>query len=218
MTTGAIQAKKTGQVNRYIELILLFILLPASLLLNYPTPIKVGLCIGAFIFSLWIVIKEKPVHRSTLWSISTWSFWKGLLLRLAFGMIAAYVIMYFYKPDMIFVIFKDLRLFFAIVFIYSFLSVTAQELAYRTFFFHRYEHLFKNKQVFMLLNAAVFSLAHIIFKDPVVLLMTFAGGLFFAYTYDKSRSLLLVCIEHAIYGLWLFMLGIGDLLAFPMPT
>ncbi len=203
---------------RYIELFLLFVLLPCSFLLDYPAPIKVGLVLACFAYSIWVVARDKPVKRQILWSLNTWDFWKNLIIRMLVVFVGAYVLMYFYKSDAMFVIFKDLRLFFIIVFVYSFLSVTAQEFAYRTFFFHRYRELFNNNTIFLVTNAFLFGLAHIMFGDPVVLLMTFVGGLFFAYTYDKTKSLLVVSIEHAIYGLWLFALGIGDLLAFPMPT
>ena len=203
---------------RYIELFLLFVLLPCSFLLDYPAPIKVGLVLACFAYSIWVVVRDKPVKRQILWSLSNWGFGKQLIVRMLVIFVGAYVVMYFYKPDMMFVIFRDMRLFFIIVFIYSFLSVTAQEFAYRTFFFHRYRELFNNNTIFLITNAFLFALAHIMFENQVVLLMTFVGGLFFAYTYDKTKSLLVVSIEHAIYGLWLFALGIGDLLAFPMPT
>jgi len=88
--------------------------------------------------------------------------------------------------------------FLAIV--YSFLSVTAREFTYRTFFFHSYCELFNSTAIFLITNAFLFALAHIMFENTVVLLMTFVGGLFFAYTYDKTKSLLVVSIEHAIYG------------------
>ncbi len=203
---------------RYIELFLLFVLLPCSFLLDYPAPIKVGLVLACFAYSIWVVVRDKPVKRQVLWSLHTWDFWKQLMVRMLVIFVGAYGVMYFYKPDAMFVIFKDMRLFFIIVFVYSFLSVTAQEFAYRTFFFHRYRELFNNNTIFLITNAFLFALAHIMFENQVVLLMTFVGGLFFAYTYDKTKSLLVVCVEHAIYGLWLFALGIGDLLAFPMPT
>jgi len=203
---------------RYIELFLLFILLPCSFLLDYPIPIKVGLVLACFAYSIWVVARDKPVKRQILWSLSTWGFWKILIVRMLVVFVGAYILMYFYKPDAMFVIFRDMLLFIIIVFVYSFLSVTAQEFAYRTFFFHRYRELFNNNTIFLITNAFLFGLAHIVFENEVVLLMTFVGGLFFAYTYDKTKSLLVVSIEHAIYGLWLFALGIGDLLAFPMPT
>ena len=75
--------------------------------------------------------------------------------------------------------------------------------------------LFKNRSVFVFVNAIVFSLAHIFFRNSLVLLLTFLGGILFAITFNKTRSTILVTIEHAIYGCWLFTVGMGEMLAFP---
>jgi membrane protease YdiL (CAAX protease family) len=102
-----------------------------------------------------------------------------------------------------------------ILIFYTFFSVYPQELIYRTFFFQRYQSLLKNESLFILINAVVFSLAHIFFKNTLVLFSTFIGGIIFAYTYKKTKSTLLVSIEHAIYGCWLFTVGMGNMLGFP---
>ena len=99
--------------------------------------------------------------------------------------------------------------------VYSLFSVYPQELIYRTFFYERYEALVKNEDLFIFINAILFSLAHLFFKSGIVLLITFIGGLLFAYTYFKTKSTLLVTIEHAIYGSWLFTVGMGTMLGFP---
>lgn len=44
------------------------------------------------------------------------------------------------------------------------------------------------------------------------------GGILFVITYTKSKSILLTSAEHAIYGNWLFTIGMGEMLAFPMPS
>jgi len=102
-----------------------------------------------------------------------------------------------------------------ILFIYSFFSVYPQELIFRTFYFQRYECLFQNKNLFIFINATVFALAHLFFKNSLVIVLTFLGGLLFAFTYKKTKSTLLVTIEHAIYGCWLFTVGMGEMLGFP---
>ncbi|WP_452229089.1 CPBP family intramembrane glutamic endopeptidase [Lacinutrix sp. MEBiC02404] len=106
-------------------------------------------------------------------------------------------------------------LWIAILFFYSVFSVYPQELLYRTFYFQRYKKLFKSEVVLFLVNAIVFSLAHLFFKNILVLIMTFLGGILFAITYNKTKSTLLVSIEHAIYGCWLFTVGMGEMLGFP---
>ncbi|WMI67558.1 CPBP family intramembrane glutamic endopeptidase [Mangrovimonas sp. YM274] len=94
-------------------------------------------------------------------------------------------------------------------------SVYPQELIYRTLYFNRYQNLMKSKWISIILNALVFSMAHLMFKNTLVLIMTFLGGLLFALTFLKTKSTTLVSIEHAIYGSWLFTVGMGDMLGFP---
>ncbi|MFD1161884.1 CPBP family intramembrane glutamic endopeptidase [Hwangdonia seohaensis] len=119
------------------------------------------------------------------------------------------------KEALFMVLINKPKLWLFILFIYSAFSVYPQELVYRTFYFKRYHNLFKNKNLFIFLNAVVFSLGHIFFKNTLVIVLTFLGGLLFAITYNKTKSTLLVTIEHAIYGCWLFTVGMGDMLGFP---
>jgi CAAX protease family protein len=66
-----------------------------------------------------------------------------------------------------------------------------------------------------LINAALFSIAHIFFRNIYVIILTFSVGILFALSYIKTRSLFLVSIDHAIYGFWISTLGVGEILAFP---
>ena len=54
------------------------------------------------------------------------------------------------------------------------------------------------------------------FHSLLILLFTFIGGYIFAYTYQKTKSWFWVCAEHAIYGSWLFTVGMGTMLGFPI--
>jgi membrane protease YdiL (CAAX protease family) len=65
------------------------------------------------------------------------------------------------------------------------------------------------KKLSVLTNAALFAFAHIFFKNWVAVIGAFAAGILWAMTYLGSRSLLVVSIEHALYGDLLFTLGIG---------
>ncbi len=94
-------------------------------------------------------------------------------------------------------------------FAYPLFSVIPQELFYRSFFFHRYSELFSSKWSLIFVNALFFSFGHIFFKSPIVMFLTFIAGLIFAYRYNQSKSLLLTVIEHTLYGVWLFISGLG---------
>ena len=85
-----------------------------------------------------------------------------------------------------------------------------------SFFYWRYSHLL-SPGLFLALNAILFSLAHTIFMNGLVFALTLAGGFLFANTYRKTQSLMVTSIEHAVYGLWLYTVGLGEMLAFPGP-
>lgn len=68
------------------------------------------------------------------------------------------------------------------------------------------------------MSALAFAWAHTIIDNPVVYVATFFGGLMFAHTWLQSRSLLLVSAEHALYGFWLFTVGLGMYFGFPVPS
>ena len=61
-------------------------------------------------------------------------------------------------------------------------------------------------------SGAAFAYMHIVFKNPLALLLTFTGGLLFAMTYADTRSLMISAIEHTLYGNYLFTIGLGKYL------
>ena len=60
----------------------------------------------------------------------------------------------------------------------------------------------------MLANAALFSLAHLMYWSWVVAVLTFAGGWIFAQTYQR-RGFPAAWVLHAIAGNVLFTVGMG---------
>ena len=92
---------------------------------------------------------------------------------------------------------------------YPVFSVIPQGLAYRAFFFHRYGNIFGGRIPGIIASALFFSYAHILYKNWLVLGLTFIAGLIFAWRYQKSKSLLISIIEHSLYGVWLFACGLG---------
>lgn len=93
------------------------------------------------------------------------------------------------------------------LFFYPVLSVYPQGIIYRGFIFHRYQKLFPDRRLLIIASALVFGYGHIIFDEPATVGLTVAGGLFFARTYSATRSLILSGIEHALYGDFIFAIG-----------
>ena len=91
--------------------------------------------------------------------------------------------------------------------LYPLLSALPQELVYREFFYQRYEEIFPTKWALLLMSAASFSFLHVVYDNQWAILISFVGGVMFARTYQRTRSLWWVSVEHAIYGALIFTLG-----------
>ncbi len=92
---------------------------------------------------------------------------------------------------------------------YPLFSVVPQGLAYRSMFFHRYGDLFPGNALKIIISAAAFAFGHVLYKNWMVLVLTFVAGLIFGYRYYKTKSLAISVLEHALYGVWLFACGLG---------
>lgn len=198
------------------EFFLLFILLPLSFALEYFNLIKAGLAVAGFTYIIFILKKVEHISFSVKKEIDWKAFWKRTAITfLIIAVVTMGYVLYEDASALFYVPLNDPPLFIVILFVYTFLSVWPQEIIYRTFFFKRYERLFKSKSLFIFIGAIVFMLAHIFFKNTLVLILTFLGGLLFGFSYFKFRSTTLISIEHALYGNWLFTVGMGQMLAFP---
>ncbi|SFZ94277.1 CAAX protease self-immunity [Flaviramulus basaltis] len=198
------------------EFLIIFVLFPLSLALNYSPWIKLVIGFMGFFYVIYVLLrveKEKlKIAPNLKWNL----FWKETFIKLfVIGLITSFFVNLTNKEALFNVLLNKPKLWFFILFIYSLFSVYPQELIYRTFFFKRYKNVFKNTNFLIFINAIVFCLAHIFFKNLLVIILTFLGGILFAITYNKTQSTLLVSIEHAIYGCWLFTVGMGDMLGFP---
>lgn len=167
-------------------------------------------------YCIWISRKENIVSFKELYSLNFQV--KGTVVKFIIAALLLALFMYFYKAENFFIVVRKKPLMWVLITIfYSLFSVYPQEFLYRLFYFKRYRVLFKNQYVLIVVNAFVFSLAHIVFMNLLVSVLTLVGGFLFAYTFYKSKSLLLTSLEHALYGSWLFTIGMGEMLAFPMP-
>jgi len=198
------------------EFFLFFIALPASLALDYAIWLKAGLVVLGLIYILVVLKRTLHISLKVNKGMNWKAFWKRLAIMFVVIALTTTAFVWFTEPKALFYVPRtNIPLLLGILFIYTFLSVWPQEVIYRTFFFERYGSLFKSKPLFVFVNAIVFSLAHIFFKSTLVTILTFIGGILFGLTYLKYRSTTLVSIEHALYGNWLYAVGLGQMLAFP---
>jgi hypothetical protein len=98
-----------------------------------------------------------------------------------------------------------------IMLLYLAMSVVPQELAYRTFYFHRYGALFGSAHwLALLINGVLFGLGHLVIGTDLAIFGTMATGLLFAARYALTRSFWAVFIEHALWGALVFTVGLGQ--------
>ena len=198
------------------ELFLLFVVMPISLAVSIPIWLKVSSVLIGFTYIIYVLFKVEGISLKIKKDIDWNSFRRRLLVTGLVVTITTTIFVWITDASALFYVPRtNPMLFIFILFIYTFLSVWPQELIYRNFFFKRYEILFQSKSLLIFVNAILFSLAHIFFRNTLVLVLTFIGGLIFGLTYLKFRSTTLVSIEHALYGNWLFTVGMGKMLAFP---
>ncbi|WP_223267230.1 CPBP family intramembrane glutamic endopeptidase [Polaribacter sp. IC073] len=172
--------------------------------------------ISGFIYITYVLFKIEKIKLLIKKDINWRVFWQSTIIKLLIiAAITTIFVWYTDKENLFTVMVNKPKLWIFILLFYSLFSVYPQELLYRTFFFKRYKELFKSESLFIFINALLFSLAHLFFKNTLVLLLTFIGGILFAFTFKKTKSTLLVSIEHSIYGCWLFTVGMGSMLGFP---
>ncbi len=196
-----------------IELVVLFVALPFLMryaVFTYRVPLfyalpPVLLLIAAFLFldPGYSLKRElaRTLTRITLASIVG-------IFALGAALVAAAVAVVF--PEYLFgLIASRPSLWAKIMVLYPFTSVLAQEFMYRAFFFHRYGPLFSNRWVLIGVNAIVFAIGHVLFRNWIAVGGTFAAGLLLAWRYERTRSFWAVWIEHVLWGWLVFTIGLG---------
>jgi hypothetical protein len=203
-------------VYKFFEFTLLFIGLPVSLYFDYSPYLKISFLLSGFLYVIWVLLKVEKQQFKIDEFLNWKQFWRRTLVFLTVISVLTILYVLYTDASKLFVVMRTKPLLWAVILCtYSLLSVYPQELIFRTFFFLRYESFVKNKYLFVFINASVFCIAHLLFKNQLVLLLTFLGGILFGLTFQRTRSTLLVSIEHAIYGSWLFTVGMGAMLGFP---
>ncbi|MDW5322502.1 CPBP family intramembrane glutamic endopeptidase [Plantactinospora sp. KLBMP9567] len=114
-------------------------------------------------------------------------------------------------PDRLFALPRQSPLLWAAIMVfYPLFSVYPQELIFRGFLMHRYAPVFGSGRWLVAASAVAFGFVHLIFGNALSVLATLAGGWLFARRYQRTGSLLVASVEHALYGLLVFTVGLGD--------
>lgn len=200
------------RIGLVLELGALYGVLPGLFLLDLGRPVMTAVLVGAFLYVIVQCIRLRLFHRSPQRPD-----WRAILPAFVVFALVSTAVLAAVRPELLFGPPRRApQVWLTFLFIYSVFSVIPQALVFRVFFLERYRHLVANERVLILLGAVTFSWAHTIINHPLVYALTFFGGMLFARTYLRSRSLVVTSVEHALYGAWLFTVGLGTVFAFPM--
>lgn len=195
-----------------IEFLLLFVALPLAYRFS---PVRVPALPLLWVvagYAWWQLLRDPRFDRDRLWNAAELPGHLGSILAIfAVVALALWLGVRWFAPDLEWSFVRQHPAFWAVVMVaYPVLSVYPQGLLYRAFFFERYAALFPAKWVMILASAAAFAFLHIIFRNPLAVALTFGGGLLFAARYAATGSLATSSFEHALYGCWLFTIGLGQ--------
>jgi len=206
------QARSHGRTLVLLaEYLLLFIALPVFYLFDLvPLPPIPALWILASGCGA-VLLAAGDFDRRRLWNSQRLrrrlyrAFLPFALLAPALVLITAWI-----APDRLFGFVRQQPLLWATIMVaYPVLSVYPQGVVYRAFIFHRYRPLFRHRWSRILASAIAFSMVHVIFQNWIAPALTLVGGVLFAWTYARTRSSLIASVQHALFGCFLFTIGLG---------
>jgi uncharacterized protein len=201
-----------GRPRRVGELLALFVAGPALLALA-PGRVLIPAILAGSLLCLMLLLRDPTFDRRLLGRGQvTGRALARMLARTAVGWLLLLGLVALVKPEALFG-FPRTRpgLWVLVMVAYPLLSALPQELIFRTFFFHRYARLIGGTRARLVVSAVLFGYAHIVLHNLPSVILSTVGGLLFAATYQRTRSTLVAALEHALYGCFVFSVGLGSL-------
>ena len=200
-----------ARFGRVAELVAIFVVAPALLALGPRWGVSLGI-LGGGVLAVVLLRADPTFAARGLWG---WSRGRGargrVLARTGLAWAAMLAIVLWHDPSSLFRFPRERPGAWAAVMVLYPLSAYAQEVLCRTFFFHRYGRLFPRAAARVAASAVLFGWAHVAVNNLLAVGLGAIVGLLFSSTYERTRSTALVTLEHALYGDFLFTVGLGDI-------
>lgn len=198
---------------RWVEAFFLLVGVPLALFFWIP-PRMILLTIWLVAAYCWVVLRYEVRASETRLGLGRealiWPNIRPILIRFAISAGLMMALTLYLVPDNLFSFPREKPGFWLLVMVlYPILSVLPQEVIFRVYFFARYKRWFTRPAALILASGVAFGFGHVVFHNWVAPLLCLVGGVYFAHTYQRTKSLLLVSLEHALYGDFLFTVGLG---------
>jgi len=203
-----IKIKKT---LRIAEFILLFFGVPLIIFfdigIRYPSSIVIPILIAIFIY-----LKRVPDFKFkdlfTL-KISKTKLKKHVLVIFITSVIITVTVYFFDREHFLNLPKSSMIIWGFMCIFYPVFSAFGQEIIYRVFLYYRYRMIFKTDTLFILASGITFSFVHIVYYSHISIILTLLLGLYLAYTYIKTKSVLFTSFLHGFFGDLIFTVGLG---------
>ncbi len=198
------------KIRLLAEMVTLYIGVPLVLALALPASTMFTILLGVTVLGLALLHLTPGFHWHDLlhgWHRIEWPIVLGIgVVTLAAGSWLVFLTnreawfgLLLHRPGMM----------ITILLLYPLLSALPQELVFRPLFFRRYAEILPATPHAILLNAALFSFAHLLYWSWIVAAMTFVGGIAFAWAYEVRRNFPMAVALHAVSGSIVFIVGLG---------
>jgi uncharacterized protein len=221
---SAAAARANVRTALLAEYLILFGTVPLILCLPaFATLPRLPLLWIAAAYAAWALGRDPEFHRREVWNPAPLLRQLPQLLALfAAGAVVVSTLVHVYLPESLLALPRLHPRFWALVMVsYPVFSVYPQGLVYRTWILHRYRPVFQPRgaspALLILSSAAAFATTHLLFHNWIAVAATFPGGILFARRHLNSRSLFVSSLEHALYGCFLFTIGLGPYFGLQVP-
>ena len=203
-----------------LEFALLFFGIPTLIFLDqdFIRPSIFILPVLVFIFLLLRRNSDFKWRELITWSVPRRTLYVSALIILASALLMLGYVWMSERENLFNLPRANIWIYLALCIFYPVFSAYGQEIIYRTFFARRYSAIFPRSWHFVLASAVSFSFLHIVYYDPVSMILTFIGGLYFAVNYQITRSVLFTSVLHGIFGILIFGVGMGQYFWLDMPV
>ncbi len=200
------------KVTRGLEFTLLFfgvpLLIYSESLVQHSSLVLLPVLAGMILY--FMVKKDFNLKSLIRLNVPRSMIWKniGLVFLSGFFLI---VFVYFYEPENLFNLPKENpNIWLMLIIFYPLFSAYSQEVVYRTFQFTRYRDLLKNRNFLIAVSGITFAFAHIVYYHPLSMLLTLVAGVYLAWVYRETKSVLFTAILHSLLGILVFTVGLGE--------
>ena len=196
----------------YLELVT-FLVIPVILFALYPElfALRQAITVLGTLYCLTRLYSSRnPIKALGFQKANFWPALHSLITPSLFMVVTAFLIFAFTPSEFLRLIAGSdplrSRTLLERLLVYFFISTPLQELIFRGYLTWRLEQVFSSTHSIQTISIIIFTLAHIPFFSPLILLLTFIMGYVYIRNYLRYRNLYALILSHSVVGSGIIML------------